>query len=387
LVLYYAGEGVKEMLGIWRYLSYAVRCIAIGVIAVSIFIFCILFIPLGNESPQWGVTFSSKYAQELGLDWRKTYSTVLEELKPDAVRIAAYWDTIEEDQNNLDFSDLDWQMDRAAENGIPVILALGMKVPRWPECHIPFWAISLSSSARENALRTYMYAVVERYRTHPALWRWQVENEPYLFFGKCPERENGFLAKEILLVSSLDPDHAIVLTSEGLYSRDSDKEQAASILQADVIGVNIYTQHPFPTPADYISLSDEGINDQDDESIGPWNEALIKIKELSKNPRLFGVSMRISELIIRMLAGSKEVIITELQAEPWTQNDWFILSAQEQEELFPASLLRIQAQGAMHTARFSEIYLWGAEWWYYLHLEGHSDIWNTAKEILAYKKE
>ena len=33
---------------------------------------------------------------------------------------------------------------------------------------------------------------------------------------------------------------------------------------------------------------------------------------------------------------------------------------------------------------YGEQYLWGAEWWYWLHLQGRSDMWDRAKEL--YKK-
>ena len=88
----------------------------------------------------WGITFSVRMAEELGLEPKETYEAMLRELAPQGVRLVAYWDRIEREDDVFDFSELDWQMDRAAETRVPVILAVGQKVPRWPECHVPSWA-------------------------------------------------------------------------------------------------------------------------------------------------------------------------------------------------------------------------------------------------------
>jgi len=31
--------------------------------------------------------------------------------------------------------------------------------------------------------------------------------------------------------------------------------------------------------------------------------------------------------------------------------------------------------------RYDTQYLWGAEWWYWLHLQGESDMWEMGKEL------
>src|SRR3990167_7955042 len=57
-----------------------------------------------------------------------------------------------------------------------------------------------------------------RYKDNPAVWAWQVENEPLLRFGVCPERDKGLLDAELSLVRRLDPSRPIVLTDTGEYS-------------------------------------------------------------------------------------------------------------------------------------------------------------------------
>ena len=59
------------------------------------------------------------------------------------VRLSAQWDQIEKKKGEYDFNDLDWFMGEADKRGAKVALAVGQKVPRWPECHAPEWAKNL----------------------------------------------------------------------------------------------------------------------------------------------------------------------------------------------------------------------------------------------------
>ncbi len=113
-----------------------------------------------NRSIVWGVTFSQKFSEKLGSDphtyfavaqsanskdgkvgegayWRENYDAIIKELKPKRIRLIAYWDMIEREEDKFDFQNLDYQMDEAAFSGARVILAVGRKLPRWPECHEP----------------------------------------------------------------------------------------------------------------------------------------------------------------------------------------------------------------------------------------------------------
>ena len=64
---------------------------------------------------------------------------------------------------------------------------------------------------------------------------------------------------------------------------------------------------------------------------------------------------------------SGPTIITELQGEPWTPNRKGIkdLTASELSNLMPPHILSEYLEFAKHTG-FSQIYLWGVEWWYYM---------------------
>src|SRR3989344_4219658 len=126
--------------------------------------------------------------QELGLDWRATYRAVLDDLKVRDIRIPAYWPRVEPKRDAYDWSELDYQLQEARARDARVVLAVGRRLPRWPECHIPGWAQKLSWEEQKAELREYLTAVVTRYKGNPAITYWQVENEPYLSafaFARC----------------------------------------------------------------------------------------------------------------------------------------------------------------------------------------------------------
>ena len=50
--------------------------------------------PDPEEGAVLGITFSSRYATDLGLDWRETYTALLDEIGVRKVRIPVYWDLV-----------------------------------------------------------------------------------------------------------------------------------------------------------------------------------------------------------------------------------------------------------------------------------------------------
>ena len=96
------------------------------------------------EEIDWGVNFSQKQARDLGLDWKKTYLALLGDLGVRNIKLATYWDLIEQEEGEYNFDDLDWQIIKAEDYGAKIFLVIGMKAPRWPECHVPEWAKEFS---------------------------------------------------------------------------------------------------------------------------------------------------------------------------------------------------------------------------------------------------
>lgn len=303
-----------------------------------------------NEEMEFNISFSNIFAEEIGLDWKKVYIEMLDDLKPKKIRIAAYWDRIETEPGQYDFSDLDWQVSQAQQRNTEIVLALGIKVPRWPECFIPEFYIN-NKEEREEALLKYEEKIIERYKDYLVIKYWQVENEPFLAFGNCIEGaiDEDLLDREIELVKSLDDSRSIITTDSGELSY---WYEAAK--RGDIFGTTLY-RTIYKEPFGYINYP-----------IGP-NFFRMKAK------------------FIKYFANQENVIISELQAEPWGPKNIAELSIDEQyKSMNPTSFVKI-IDYAQKT-NFSESYLWGVEWWYWLkEKEGKNEMWEEVKKVI--KKE
>lgn len=306
-----------------------------------------------NRPIHWGVTFSPKFSRDLGLNWQENFRAILNDIHPKKLRLIAYWSDIEKEKGKFDFSDLDWQLYEASQHGkADVILVVGLKTPRWPECHAPEWTKELSREEREEALRIYLVKVIERYRDHPMLAMWQVENEPYLAFGECTARGSNFLDKEIELVKSLDPRHPVLTTDGGEFGL-----WAPAAKRGDIFGTTMYRK-VYPR------------------FVGP----LFGVVEYPLSPNYF----RIKEKITRIFTGSpgQRFIVIELQGEPWSPTPLRDASYQWQTESFSPEYFKQTVECAKATG-FDEYYLWGSEWWYWMG-KNHNDwrYWDVAKQLL-----
>ena len=148
---------------------------------------------------EYGVSFSPKYAKYLQLDWKKIYLAMLDEANIKLLRLPTYWDEIEATASADNFSDTDFMLDEAGKKNAKVLLVLGVRQPRWPECHIPKWAKELSVAQRKQKILQFIRKVLERYEDKNQIFAWQVENEPFLrFFGEgCVDPDKAFLKQEV----------------------------------------------------------------------------------------------------------------------------------------------------------------------------------------------
>lgn len=315
---------------------------AILLVGLAGAIFCLLKIFTTPSQPEFGVTFSSTYASNLGLDPHATYTAILDELKVKKIRLPIYWSEIEKQPGQFDWSLTDFFVDEAEKSGTKLTLAIGRKVPRWPECYIPDWAEGLVGSKAEGALLNMEQAVVERYKDSPAVERWQVENEPFFPFGICPAPSGELLNKEIALVKSLD-NKPIVLTVSG-----ETEPWVEMAKKSDLLGISMYrvSYHPITGLVPY-----------------------------PLTPLVYRARAVIVELFI------KDIIVSELQAEPWFAKPLNELSAAERAAAFTSDDLKNNVT-FVEQAGFSEVYLWGVEWWYVEKTLGRPELWETAKELL-----
>ena len=150
-----------------------------------------------GEPLQFGVTFVANYTRYLGIDPKETFHAILYDLGAKRVRLVSYWREGEPKPGQYDFKELDWQFRMAEQAGAKVSLAIGLRQPRWPECHMPKWAEDKPMSEWAPKLKDYMREVINRYKDSPALESWQLENEFFMkIFGDCPDHTRERLVDE-----------------------------------------------------------------------------------------------------------------------------------------------------------------------------------------------
>ena len=325
-----------------------IKKIMLYILIFLLLVIIFFFVGKSSEAEKivWGVNFSQKHAEGLGLNWQETYSALVDDLGAKNIKLATYWDLIELEEEQYNFEDLDWQIKTAEEKGAKLLLVIGMKTPRWPECHIPDWAKNLDKEKQQEKILDLIEKIVLRYRDSTAINMWQVENEPFFPFGECPWVDTEFLKKEIELVKFLDSQKRKILISDS--GEGSFWIQAAKL--GDIVGttmykrvwvrqLEIYITYPFP-PTFYAR----------------------KAKIIEK---LFG----------------KEVICVEMQAEPWGPTLLYDSPLEEQEKTMNLEQFRKNIEFAKKTG-FKEFYLWGAEWWHWMkEKQNKSEIWEEARKL------
>jgi len=155
-----------------------IKMVSLILLVIILIIVGYFFIGFSKEAKNitWGINFSQKHAEGLDLDWKGTYLAILDDLGAKNIKIAVHWDFVEGEEGKYYFSDLDWQIDEAEKRGAEIILVIGMKTPRWPECHIPKWAIDLSKEDQQKKVLKLVEEIVLRYKEVETVKYWQVEN-------------------------------------------------------------------------------------------------------------------------------------------------------------------------------------------------------------------
>jgi len=295
----------------------------------------------------YGMSFNTSYARELGLDWQATYDAILDDLGVRHLRLAAHWPMVEPAPGTFNFDELDYQIMRAEEVGATVIFAVGRRLPRWPECHVPEWARSLSEVERQAAIMSYIEVVVERYKNSPAIIYWQVENEPFLevfAFEHCGVLDTDFLEREIALVNRLDPSRHVLVTDSGNLGT-----WAGAYSRGDLFGTSVYVHF--------------------------WNPELGQFRTIL--PPWF---YRVKDNVMALRYGEKPTLLIELSAEPWLiepiidvplETQFTRMNLQKFEDI-------LEYAAATH---FEQQYLWGAEWWYWLKLQDRPEMWERGQQL------
>lgn len=293
----------------------------------------------------YGVSFSIKYAEELGINWRRAFTAVITELPLSRARLMSYWDLIEANRGEYNFEYLDWQIAQAKAAGLKVTLAVGMRQPRYPECHIPGWAKQLQYAQRNEALYAFLDQVIRYYKDETCIESWQLENEALnRGIGQCTDYDRGRLRREYSLIKKLDPKRPIIMSTSDSFGLPLRQPRP------DIVGFSIY-------------LSQYRGNKY----------------YFSKLPaRWYALRKLCTRLILR-----RPVIIHELQAEPWGPRSTAQLPLVEQYKSMDATKLQ-QAITYAQSTGIAHIDLWGAEWWYWLKTQ-HDDnsCWDSVKQLLG----
>lgn len=292
-----------------------------------------------------GTTFSPWEAERRGLDYEEAYERLLDS-PLQVIRLGSFWSEVE----THGWGRLDWLVQRALEADKQIVIAVGVKSPRWPEfwaparlrlADAPAWSKLDQSvpSLRSEAL-SFITEVVLRYRDQPHLVAWQVENEPLDPAGRDMwSLSDELLAAEVELVRLLD-DRPLALTFYLPLAMECDLQylgdcpmslagffpvsgdRLLDLLEGgDVLGVDVYT-----------SIGGAQAGEDWQPEVAHWQQ--------------------------RAREAGVELWVTEAQAEPWPtassgERNVQIVTAQRSLELYE----QLAAMG------IETILLWGSEHW------------------------
>ena len=296
----------------------------------------------------YGVTFSPRLVRGMGLNWQQAFTATLDDLGVRKFRLMAYWDEVEYKPGIFNFDDLDWQINEAGKRNAQVILALGGRLPRWPECHFPDWTKDISQSEKQTKILAYIQQVIERYKNRANIIAWQVENEPFLpHFGDRPKLDAAFLDQEIKLVRSLDK-RPIVITDSGELS-----VWIPAASRADIFGTSLYRD--------------------------TYSYHLNTYIHYPLMPGFFRLKANLTEFL--SMPKPRDMIVIELQAEPWGPKPYYQLTKEERERTMNLEKFRDILEFA-RLSGFREFYLWGVEWWWWeKEVNGDGSMWEEAKKL------
>lgn len=300
-----------------------------------------------NEPLQIGVTFVADYARSLDLNAEETMDALIHDVGVRRFRLVSYWNKIEAQQGTYDFSELDWQFKKAEAANAEISLAIGLRQPRWPECHEPDWASTLPKDEFQTKLNDFVAAVVSRYRQSPSLKSYQLENEFTLNnFGHCTDFSKERVAAELDLVRKLDPNKPIIISRSNNFPAIITSEPVP-----DIVGVSVYRK--------------------------VWDGNFTKRYFTYPLPAWYYGAVAGYQQIFT----GKPSMLHELQMEPWPSNGRFVkdVPLHEQDESFSANDFHNRVEFAKNTG-LRTIDLWGAEWWYWRLKQGDPAFWDAAKE-------
>lgn len=327
------------------------KLVILLIVVCALFLLSIDYSPR-KDPPVYGASFSKFHTDELKLDWKQTFLALLNDLGVRHFRFSAHWPLTEPQEGKYNFSELDYQIKEADNKNATYILAIGRRLPGWPECHEPDWAKDLNKEDKQEKILKLIEALVQRYKSSKGLLYWQVENEPFLTqFSRstCGALDTDFLEKEIELVKTLDS-RPVLLTDSGEFGTWF---QAYS--RGDVFGTSLYL---------YV-----------------WPRSVGFPIRYPLTPGFF----RLKHNILRLVFGAKPSFVVELSTEPWLLQPIIETPIETQLERMGIDKFNEMINFSSKTG-FDAFYLWGAEWWYWLKQNGHPEHWERAQKLFTTPK-
>ncbi len=280
-----------------------------------------------NDKKYLGASLSIKVCRDYNIDDLKVIKFAVNSLGIKHFRLMSYWDEIEKVPGTYDFEYLDKQFRRLEKLGGKVTLAIGKRQPRWPECHMPEWALILDKDEWYKRLFIFIRKVVERYKNSPSLISYQLENEALLkAFGDCKDGDYSRkrLKKELNLIKKIDKNHPVIMSLSNNWG-------------LPILG-------PFP---DIFGFSLYRIIYKK----GKYRKSIFPLWWYKLRAALIKVYTK------------KSVFIHELQAEPWGPRANHEMSKAEQLKSMNIRQIHQNIKFAKK-ANLQPIYLWGLEWWF-----------------------
>ena len=89
-------------------------------------------------------------------------------------------------KNNIyNYDIIKWQIEEAQKRNAEVMLVMGYKTLRYPECFAPEWWEELEDQNEKDAqLFSYLRETVKELKDYENITMWQVENEPFFSFWR-----------------------------------------------------------------------------------------------------------------------------------------------------------------------------------------------------------
>lgn len=307
-----------------------------------------------------GATFIHINAEALGLDWQAAYREIIHDIGIKQIRIPIFWDQIEPTPGQFNWENLDWQMAEAAKAKASVLLVVGHRVPRYPECYAPAWTQTMDDRQFKQALFSMITATVTHFKDHPALTAWQVENEPLakivgtIWGGQDCREIAPWVAEEVKLVRSLDPRPTVVTYAFTPWMASQLRQTLKA--DSDVIAITLFNKVYFRSffYTGYVEMFKLGL-------LAPLRLAYQRAIAAHHH---------------------KDFWVAELQAEPWGPDGPYQFDRPED------AYLSINADRLQETwnyatqAGVAKLYFWGIEWWLSERNQGNTSMLDAGQALI-----